>query len=302
MSDLSNSLSDFAERIREINEASLAAQRLSIEKAHEAGAMLCHAKDRCPHGQWMPFLERAGIHDRQARRLMQIASAGIQIGHVSKMGGIKATLAYLAKLKLPPEGDILYISREESSDGSECAWIEHAKGAPGMFNVTSIKAHDKVFDLERPISGTTERLPSGGYYNALWNIVELMVDIPHDEREFTVMPAELLAKVNDCPFLDDMAEPTSINDIDVENAPLPLSYVAAEEALARCEDALTEDNLEALRRAIGICQFRSEKWPRGLKMVGTYSRISGDDRLSKRMEKIHSLALLKWGSLPGGTA
>ena len=39
----------------------------------EAGRRLCWLRDREPHGEWLPLLERIGIHDRAARRMMLAA-------------------------------------------------------------------------------------------------------------------------------------------------------------------------------------------------------------------------------------
>lgn len=94
---LSNSLTLAADVIKEQIAEADAAARTSVEKSIEAGHSLVSAKEQCPHGQWLPFLERAGVHERQARRLMQLAQSGLKSDTVSDLGGIKAALAFISK-------------------------------------------------------------------------------------------------------------------------------------------------------------------------------------------------------------
>lgn len=94
---LSNSLASSAETIKVQLEEAAAAARTSVEKSIAAGHALVAAKDECRHGQWLPFLARAGIHERQARRLMQLAQSGVKPDTVSDLGGIKSTLEFLSK-------------------------------------------------------------------------------------------------------------------------------------------------------------------------------------------------------------
>ncbi|WP_077962404.1 DUF3102 domain-containing protein [Ensifer adhaerens] len=96
---LSNSLAVAAETIRATVAEAEAAARTSVDKSIEAGHALVSAKALCKHGQWLPFLERAGIHERQARRLMQLAEAGLKSDTVSDLGGIKAALEFISKRK-----------------------------------------------------------------------------------------------------------------------------------------------------------------------------------------------------------
>lgn len=93
---LANTLADLAERIRVVSASADEAHKAAIERMLEAGHLLLEAKEACPHGQWLPFLERAGIHERKARRYMQLARSGLNPGHVSDLGGLKAALDYLA--------------------------------------------------------------------------------------------------------------------------------------------------------------------------------------------------------------
>src|SRR5690606_7038309 len=88
---------DRAETVRALIAGACAAHIESINKALEAGQHLLAAKEECQHGEWLPFIARAGIHERQARRLMQVARSGLKSDTVSDLGGIKGALEFLAK-------------------------------------------------------------------------------------------------------------------------------------------------------------------------------------------------------------
>ena len=90
----SNSLSVTAETVRTLlGEADALASR-SIDKMLEAGAMLVEAKAQCKHGEWLPFLERAGVPERMAQRYMTLARSGLKSDTVTLLGGIKAALEF----------------------------------------------------------------------------------------------------------------------------------------------------------------------------------------------------------------
>ena len=93
----SNSLSVSAESVRDLIDASdkLAAQ--SVEKALEAGHLLIAAKAQCKHGEWLPFLKRAGVGERKAQRLMKLAASGLNPSAVTDLGGIRGALEFLTR-------------------------------------------------------------------------------------------------------------------------------------------------------------------------------------------------------------
>lgn len=101
---LSNALADLAEQVRATVEAQAEAERSSAIKALAAGTMLLEARSVTTHGAWGAFLERAGVHERQARRLMRLARSGIKPDTVSDLGGVKAALAWMRGLTLPGDG------------------------------------------------------------------------------------------------------------------------------------------------------------------------------------------------------
>jgi hypothetical protein len=69
---LSNSMADLAESISKSVSAYTCARADAADHAMRAGALLCEAKEQCPHGQWLSFLTRAGIADRGAQRWMRL--------------------------------------------------------------------------------------------------------------------------------------------------------------------------------------------------------------------------------------
>ncbi|MBB5755139.1 hypothetical protein [Prosthecomicrobium pneumaticum] len=93
---LSNALADLAEQVKLANEQFLLARRTTAESALRAGGLLIDAKDRCAHGEWLPFLKRAGINERTARNFMTLARSGIKPDTVADLGGIRAALEHLA--------------------------------------------------------------------------------------------------------------------------------------------------------------------------------------------------------------
>lgn len=93
----SNLLTDLSHRIRQASGRAKAASVDSAEQHLVAGRLLIEAKVECPHGEWGAFLKMAGVHDRQARRLMQLAHSGLKADTVSEMGGIKAALESLVR-------------------------------------------------------------------------------------------------------------------------------------------------------------------------------------------------------------
>lgn len=106
---LSNILSDLAERIRQSDEVTRSYERMAAAGAIASGEMLLQAKDACRHGEWLPFLARAGMPERKAQRLMQIAHSGLKPDTVSDLG-IKGTLELIAKRRFPEPGFMLMVS------------------------------------------------------------------------------------------------------------------------------------------------------------------------------------------------
>ncbi|PBB21144.1 hypothetical protein CK219_00450 [Mesorhizobium sp. WSM4313] len=123
-------MADLAERVRELSAAADMAERSSIIKAMDAGQMLVNAKAACQHGDWLPFLDRAGINERRARRLIQLARSGLESDTVSDLGGFGAALAFTSKWQLPSFNKALFIYDPEDGEtpvgrGVAYVWEDH---------------------------------------------------------------------------------------------------------------------------------------------------------------------------------
>lgn len=112
---LNNELADLAETTGAVWRAHRASARDAAARAIETGYLLVAARDRARYGTWSPFLQRAGIPERQAQRLMQLARAHVQPDTVSAFGGIKATLEALGKFRLPEPG---HMGADRCSEGA----------------------------------------------------------------------------------------------------------------------------------------------------------------------------------------
>ncbi len=70
----SNSLADLAARIRAEHEATDKALKSSVAHGITAGELLIEAKEKVPHGQWLPWLkENCAISERTAQLYMRLA-------------------------------------------------------------------------------------------------------------------------------------------------------------------------------------------------------------------------------------
>ncbi len=79
----------------------------SAAAAIEAGRKLIEAKALLAHGAWGAWLQdHAGLSDRTARRYMQLARSGLEIGHVADIGIRRASEAAARRGQrcLPPRG------------------------------------------------------------------------------------------------------------------------------------------------------------------------------------------------------
>lgn len=183
----SNSLTVSAEVIRTLLDESEALALESIDRAIEAGRLLAIARDECAHGQWLPFLKRAGVAERQAQRMMQLARSGLKSDTVSDLGGIKATLQFLSERRLPKQGEALSVtchSDEGNPFRSELAafvWPsdEHA----GHFFVAGFKSRgaddgSSVIYTKRAVSGDDVLSGDGVFMNPVWALVERSMVVP----------------------------------------------------------------------------------------------------------------------------
>jgi hypothetical protein len=78
--ETSNYLADLAARINAEHEAARRLVKQGAERAMNAGDLLIEAKDRVPHGQWLPWLaEHCEISERTAQLYMRLARARPEI-------------------------------------------------------------------------------------------------------------------------------------------------------------------------------------------------------------------------------
>ena len=64
----------------------------SVTAWMEAASVVAEARKLASHGQWLPWLEKAGIAVRTANRMVAIIDAGYDSGHVAKIGVAEAAL------------------------------------------------------------------------------------------------------------------------------------------------------------------------------------------------------------------
>lgn len=150
MITLSNTLADKAERVKVEWAGHRQAEDASITHALAVGALLCEARAETAYGQWLPFLDRAGIGDRQARRLMQLARSGLKSDTVSALGGVKAAIAWLAGRKLPTGDDCLIVSLAEGDSFYPFVLVRPSQQG---FWLTLFCEDGFVEEMRRPIIG-----------------------------------------------------------------------------------------------------------------------------------------------------
>ena len=64
--------------------------------AYDVGWDLIRAKDLCGHGEWLPFLEQAGIHERNAQRMMRYVRL---VGEADDVQALPSVYSVLGKDK-----------------------------------------------------------------------------------------------------------------------------------------------------------------------------------------------------------
>ena len=89
--------------LNELAERASRTYNRSLEAWFQCAAILAKAREIAAHGEWLPFLEHAGIPERSARRMIRFARAGVQIGHVADLGGIREADEALALVEAWPD-------------------------------------------------------------------------------------------------------------------------------------------------------------------------------------------------------
>ena len=94
--------------------------------------LLLEARKVAEYGEWLPFLEHAGIPLRTAQRMLRIAEAGHKSDTVSRLGGIRATLQCLAAGEEACElwkAALAALSKCESCGSAECEAVAVPRSA-----------------------------------------------------------------------------------------------------------------------------------------------------------------------------
>ena len=104
------------ERLRSEWTAVRAIRLQSIDAYLAFGRALIQEKRAVPHGEWLPVLQRIGIHKRTAARAMKLARLGLKKDVVSSLGGVSAVLS------LPPA--IVEIVKSDPEAAAELAKIK----------------------------------------------------------------------------------------------------------------------------------------------------------------------------------
>jgi hypothetical protein len=176
----SNRLTVLAAEVKDKLALSAAAESSAIEAALAAGAALCEAKDACRHGEWLPFLETAGVPERKAQRYMRLAKSGLKSDTASDLGGIKAALRWLERLQLPGTDEYLMVSLDGFSpdvrDRLAIIWQQEDCTSLAILNLNLADAW--IDTLARPLMKT----------EYLWPALFSLLDHRCSEMEFCIVP------------------------------------------------------------------------------------------------------------------
>lgn len=207
--ELTNSQAAAAETVRALVAESDAAAIASIEKALEAGRLLVDAKEAAPHGTWLPFLQRAGVPERKAQRLMTLARSGLKSDTVSEMGGITAALKFLSRRKLPKAGASLEIVAKHGGRISAIGAVWPSVENAGFYYCAAMQhpadpengGSSHVVWTRRPVRGEPIFF-DGTAHEPVWQFLETHMGAPASLWEYDedgVMPG-VLAERLDLPF------------------------------------------------------------------------------------------------------
>lgn len=152
---LTNHQTDLADKVSmlyaEAERASLTAGKQYLA----TGQALVEAKADCGHGNWLSFLERAGIAERQAQRLMRLVNAGIKSDTVSDIG-LNGSLTLAAKRTLPDSGEVLAVTvpGADSDTDATVALAWPADRPANHFNVLGIAPECReLMTFGQPVNG-----------------------------------------------------------------------------------------------------------------------------------------------------
>ena len=116
--------------------------RQSGDSYMAAAAGLVKARDLCEHGEWLPWLEKAGIPKRTSQRMMRLARSGIKSAIVAHFGvaHIDDTISELVECLpdgIEPEADHIELVEFVINPVQEIYWWAH-----GVYTKYSGEADD----------------------------------------------------------------------------------------------------------------------------------------------------------------
>ena len=82
----------------ELAERAASLHQRALDSWIECAYVLLEAREIAEHGQWLQFLQHAGISERTAQRMLRLARAGLKSDTASDLGGVTATLNYLSAI------------------------------------------------------------------------------------------------------------------------------------------------------------------------------------------------------------
>lgn len=124
----SNRLPVLAAEIKAAHSEICRAAKVGAEQALAAGRALVEAKQLVRHGEWLPFLAAADVHERTAQRLMALAASNIESDTVSLLGGVMPALRFLRLRGIAADQltQAEIAAREGKTDGEELVALEVA--------------------------------------------------------------------------------------------------------------------------------------------------------------------------------
>ncbi|AIA31465.1 DUF3102 domain-containing protein [Leptospirillum ferriphilum] len=133
-----------AEGIRHHHEQAVFHAKTALSHAFEAGRLLMEAKEQIPHGEWIPFLKKTGIGERQSQRYMRLyrhkdaLSKATRVSDLSlreaesllKTPLLKGTDGYVPKFNKEAEVFFSYMETEgwDHEYADALRWLEEGRG------------------------------------------------------------------------------------------------------------------------------------------------------------------------------
>lgn len=195
--NLSNKLTALSEDAKAATLVISASATASAHAMLKLGQILIEAKTLCVHGEWLPFLERAGINARTASRYVKLARSGIKSDTVSDLGGLIPSLRYISQYRdfhsigLPSASEVL-CGRSPPSSAMIFIWesVDH----PGFFHILRLP-DDATGDCallatNHPVAGKLILDTKGEWFDPVWATLEELLEETASDWRFHLEPKE----------------------------------------------------------------------------------------------------------------